>query len=456
MPELCRANYQDFPAVSPPPYDLDAVKIGVIHMGLGAFHRAHQAVYFERLLRSGNLNYGVAAVSQRSEKEAATLSRQDCLYTVDAQDNGVHHPMMVGAIRRALFFPSDRSELLEIAASNDLKLITLTVTEKAYQLGALIPIRILELLAARYAVRKDGVAIISCDNLPRNGEFLRSILLETGREMDPAFIRWMKDECRFPNSMVDRIVPAISEKAITEFERIFGYRDLSLISTELFSQWVISDDPISRDLSGVGVESVADIDAYEKMKIRLFNGAHSALAYIGQLSGIEYLAQAIVEPRIAAFVAEMQEKELAKSFQVPQGVDLVSYAAQARSRISNRSLFHRTAQVAMDGSQKLPQRLFSSANDLYAQGISPARISFIIAAWIHYLSTKRDISDPLAQELQTFAREQDAKVAVKKILTTQRLATKVEPALFPAISHWLIELRSNDLLDVMARVGLEF
>lgn len=456
MSQLSRANFQDFPSVSPPSYELDAVRIGVIHMGLGAFHRAHQAVYFERLLRSGNLNYGVAAVSQRSDKEAANLSRQDCLYTVDAQDGGRHNPMMVGAIRRALFFPSDRSELIEIAASDDLKLITLTVTEKAYQIGELVPTRILELLAARYAARKEGVAIISCDNLPRNGEFLRSILLVTGRALDPAFIRWISAECRFPNSMVDRIVPAISEKSIAEFERNYGYKDLSLISTEPFSQWVISDDPISRDLSLVGVESVTDIDAYEKMKIRLFNGAHSALAYIGQLSGIEYLAQAMIEPRIAVFVAEMQEKELAKSFQVPRGVDLLSYAAQARSRISNTSLFHRTAQVAMDGSQKLPQRLFSSANDLYAQEISPARISFVIATWIHYLATDKEVSDPLAQELQTFAKERDANVAVKKILTIQRLATKVEPALFPAISDWLTELRRNDLLDVMARVGLEF
>jgi len=456
MTNINASIYLNFQSSSPPMYNLKDVKIGVIHMGLGAFHRAHQAVYFEKLLRLGNLGYGIASVSQRSEKEAATLSAQDCLYTVDLRDGDTHSPLIVGAIRKAYFYPSHRDELLEIAASSDLKVITLTVTEKAYRVDEIVPKRIIELLEARFRKGREGIAIISCDNLPSNGDVVRSILIETARNSSSDFLAWLGNKCRFPNSMVDRIVPAITEKSIAEYADLYEYTDRSLISTEPFIQWVIEDDLLAPDLSSVGVEFVRDVKQYEKMKIRLFNGAHSALAYFGQISGFEFVADAIADPRIERFIRDLQELELAKSFDAPQGIDLHEYSQNARNRIANIALRHRSAQVAMDGSQKLPQRLFASAHDLHQSGLPSQRISFVIAAWIHFLAISTEVDDPLADELQKWAIEKDPFVAVSGILTIQSFATHVPQALFPEITHWLEQLRVNPLLDVIGSVGLKF
>ncbi len=456
MTNINASIYLNFQSSSPPMYNLKDVKIGVIHMGLGAFHRAHQAVYFEKLLRLGNLGYGIASVSQRSEKEAATLSAQDCLYTVDLRDGDTHSPLIVGAIRKAYFYPSHRDELLEIAASSDLKVITLTVTEKAYRVDEIVPKRIIELLEARFRKGREGIAIISCDNLPSNGDVVRSILIETARNSSSDFLAWLGNKCRFPNSMVDRIVPAITEKSIAEYADLYEYTDRSLISTEPFIQWVIEDDLLAPDLSSVGVEFVRDVKQYEKMKICLFNGAHSALAYFSQISGFEFVADAIADPRIERFIRDLQELELAKSFDAPQGIDLHEYSQNARNRIANIALRHRSAQVAMDGSQKLPQRLFASAHDLHQSGLPSQRISFVIAAWIHFLAISTEVDDPLADELQKWAIEKDPFVAVSGILTIQSFATHVPQALFPEITHWLEQLRVNPLLDVIGSVGLKF
>lgn len=451
MTKIGRATYLNYSNVNPPDYSIDQVKIGVLHMGLGAFHRAHQAVFFDRVLRSGNLNYGICGVSQRSSAVADSMNAQDCLYTVNAQDGKTSTPTIIAAMREARYFPRDFKRLLEIARSPDLKMITLTVSEKAYRSddASQLPQRLATLLRARYESGLPGIAVISCDNLPSNGDFTRKVILDAIHEKTDGFFEWVNTQIRFPNSMVDRIVPAITAKSIEDFEQRFGYRDDSLISTEPYNEWVIEDDPLAQDLTTAGIRFVPRVAPYELTKIRLFNGNHSTLAYISQLCGIEYVHEAIIDSAIAPFITRLQEEELGLSFKPPHDIDLKEYANTVRLRVSNPTLLHRAEQIAMDGSQKLPQRLFSPANDLVQLRLPTQRITLAIAAWLHFLATKDQVNDPLADQLQPLARQSSPLSAVSQTLGFTQLATKVNPTLFPMISAWLEKLRLAPIKKVL-------
>lgn len=455
MPLLNRTNYRSNSSANPPSYALSDVRIGVLHMGLGAFHRAHQAVFFEHALRGGNMNYGVCGITQRTSDIAESLNAQDCLYTVNARDGAGNQPMIVGAIREATFYPRDVARLLEIAKSPDLRLMTITVSEKAYRPDSdstlCVPRRIATLLAARFEAGLPGIAVISCDNLPSNGAVTRMVVTNAIKSQgrNDGFLDWVEEQIRFPNSMVDRIVPAITKENIDEFEKAYGYRDLSLITTEPYNEWVIDQDPLSEELGPVGVRFVSHVEPYEMTKIRIFNGTHSTLAYLCQLSGIEYVAQGIVDPTLAPFITRLQEEELSRSFTPPYDLDPIEYACTIRKRISNPTLLHRSAQIAMDGSQKLPQRLFTPANDLLAAGLPTTRITLAIAAWLHYLATNAAVSDPLAPQLQPIARNRDAAAAVEQTLRAEQLVTRVDSALLPAITKWLEKLRCQPVHEIL-------
>lgn len=455
MSLLTRANYLSNSSANPPLYALNDVRIGVLHMGLSAFHRAHQAVFFEHALRAGNMNYGVCGITQRTSDVADTLNAQDCLYTVNSRDGVNNQPIIVGAIREATFYPRDVARLLEIAKSPDLRLMTITVSEKAYRPGSdsnlSVPGRIATLLAARFEAGLPGIAVMSCDNLPSNGAVTRMVVTDAikSQERSDGFLDWVQEQVRFPNSMVDRIVPAITKENIDEFEKTYGYRDVSLITTEPYSEWVVDQDPLSEELGPVGVRFVSHVELYEMAKIRLFNGAHSTLAYLCQLSGIEYMSQGIVDPTLAPFITRLQEEELGRSFTPPYDLNPIEYARTIRKRISNPTLLHRSAQIAMDGSQKLPQRLFMPANDLLAAGLPTTRITLAIAVWLHYLATNIAVNDPLASRLQPIARNRDTAAAVEGTLGCEQLVTTVNRALLPAITKWLEKLRSQSIREIL-------
>ena len=474
MAQINRENYSSHKSANPPQYDLNQVKIGVIHMGLSAFHRGHQALFFERVLRSGNLNFGVAGVTQRSSDVADVMNSQDCLYTINEREGAGFAPIIVGAIRKALFFPQARQELLEIARSENLKLITLTVSEKAYQCNSTrdgvnlnstevqadiadtnslltFPSRLLDLLVARFESGLAGVAVISCDNLPTNGDITRAVVVDLAvkQNRSAGFLNWLKSEIRFPNSMVDRAVPAITQDSIDEFYQNYGYEDRSLITAEPYLEWVIENDPISEYLAPVGARFVAKVAPYEAMKIRVFNGAHSALAYICQLAGIEYVAEGVVDPVIGDFIKNFQEKEVGRSFIAPADLDPIEYAKIIRKRVSNYALLHKSIQIAMDGSQKLPQRIFASANDLVKLGLSTDHVTLIIAAWLRFLEINEKVNDPLAASLQKLVRNPDALQSVSGTLSFEGLATRVDPKLFPQIAKWLEQLRIEPVREVL-------
>ncbi|CAB4740556.1 unannotated protein [freshwater metagenome] len=404
-------------------------QIQFLHLGLGAFHRAHQAVFIKQ---------NIASVSMRKSDVADSLRAQGNKYEVIARDGSGETTTLIESIKESLFYPRDLARIFEIATSPDLQAITLTVTEKAYKNDGEdgVPARLAELLQARFKTGASGIAIISCDNVPSNSQFLRGLILEViSAKGDRELLQWVSSEIRFPNSMIDRIVPAMTSAAIT---------------TEPFNQWVIENDPIESLFVGTGVEFVPDVKPYELAKIRLFNGVHSTLAYIGEVEGIEFVANAITHPVIAPFIKALQESEMVPSITQTGGIDLNAYAATIRKRISNPTLRHRAHQIAMDGSQKMQQRIFDGANDLAKLGRPAPLHVAAVAIWVHFLATNTDIDDPLAHKLTPLAQSSDPLEAVTKTLSLAEFTRKLDPKYFDQVAEDLKLIRSSSVLELIS------
>ena len=397
-------------------------KVNILHMGLGAFHKAHQAVYVQRAINKGQ-KLAIAAVSQRDPKEANSLAQLGFKYVVRQGDGVTSVDEEISSIVATYFYPTDYLKLAEIVADEDFLAITITATEKAYvysdDLQVALPGRLAWLLHARYLKTKTGIAVISCDNLSGNGAITKGLVLKSAELIgDAGFIDWLNNQVRFPNTMVDRIVPAAKEPGV--------------LITEPFIQWVIEKDPIQKYLDGVGIQFVDDVAGYELMKLRLFNAVHSALAYIGELANIEYVAQVIKEPRYEQMVKDIQD-QAAASFVVPAGESASDYSAAIRKRIANPSLGHRSQQIAMDGSQKLPHRVFKTINDLIAKELPTNNLSLLLAIWVDYLGKSDRVNDPLADKLIPLARAKD----VTGLFSLPEFAVKLNPKVFAEIENKL-------------------
>ena len=434
-----------------PAYQRQGREVGVIHFGLGAFHRGHQAVYFDEAMRNGLGEWGVFGISPRSATVTESLRKQEFCYTVNVREGSEQRPSIVGSIFDGALFDLDNSRLQRAIISPELKLLTVTVTEKAYVAGITpesMPNRLLDMLLIRFESELNAPTIISCDNLPANGEYLRQVLITSAgmRGMDGDFQGWLRN-LSIPNSMVDRIVPAITPQAITEFERAFGYRDESLISTEPFRQWVVAPHPHDYALGALGIEVSPEIERYERMKLRLFNGAHSTTAYFSQLSDIDFVYQAMAIPEWNSFITRLQD-QISKSFVAPDSIDPSMYSASARARISNSALAHRSGQIAMDGSAKLPQRLFRAMGSLRESGNPRERIAFAIALWVRFLQSGLQVTDPLANLLIERARNENPLDAVGMVMQTPGLPNPVHESDWPLIADALEELSNHSPLDV--------
>jgi fructuronate reductase len=311
-----------------------------------------------------------------------------------------------------------------------------------------MPNRILDLLVERFRAGLTAPTLISCDNLPNNGEFLQGVLRESARlrSVDGDFMAWL-ESIQIPNSMVDRIVPAITGEAIDRFESDFGYRDESLISTEPFRQWVVAPHAAPYDLAQIGIEVSAEVENYEQLKLRLFNGAHSTTAYFSQLAGYEYVYQAIAIPEWSAFIEKLQS-ELANSFTAPKSVDTAEYACTARARIGNSAVAHRSAQIAMDGSAKLPQRLFRALNILSETDAQREKVAYAIALWIRFLQSGLAVADPLLNALVTRAQSENAIDVVSAIMHCPGLRSPVIESEWGSIAHFVEELMRHSPLEV--------
>ena len=273
--------------------------------------------------------------------------------------------------------------------------------------------------------------------MPKNSALIKSLVLEVLKERNQLEVAdWVEREVRAPNSMIDRIVPAITNEK-------------SEITTEPFTQWVVETDRLQDILAPVGVQFVPDVRPFEIAKIRLFNGVHSALAYIGELEGIEYVHEVIEHPIYGSFVKKLQESEAIKSITNTGGIDLFAYSKTIRERIANPTLNHRCQQIAMDGSQKLQQRLIDDANSLAELNIPAPRLSMAIAIWLHYLAVSDHINDPMGAKFKELAQAVNPDEVVRTILTDEVFPRPLNEKYFAQISQAVELLRSEPLIDTL-------
>jgi len=413
-------------SVARPHYDRNQVRIGVVHLGLGAFHKAHQAMVFEAALDSGDLRWGVLGASLRSRGVRDQLAPQGGLYTVNVREGTDVQTRLVGALQGVLVAPEDPARLVDAMAEADTHIVTLTVTEKGYKLdpaaGALIhddpdlaadlislekprtaPGFIVAALAKRRAAGLRPFTTISCDNLPHNGKRLREAVLALAGHHDADLREWIAAEGAFPETMVDRIVPATEEADIDALEAQIGLTDRAMVKTEPFTQWVIEDKFAGErpDLAAFGVQLTDAVAPWEAAKLRLLNGAHSGIAYLGGLAGIEFVHQFVALPAGRAFVEALWD-EAEETLSPPLGLDVPAYRAALMARFANSALNHRTRQIAMDGSQKLPQRLLAPILARLEAGKKVDVLALAVAAWMRWQEGIDDsgaayvVDDPLA------------------------------------------------------------
>jgi len=403
---------------------------GIVHLGVGAFHRAHQAVYTDEALALHGGDWRITGVSLRSPIVADQLNPQSGLYTVASIGADASEYRVIAGIERVIAAAADPHEAIELMATSATKIVSLTITEKGYCRDAStghLAIEhpgikadlndprspgtavgyIVEALRRRHECGLGGFTVLSCDNLPNNGAAARQVVLEYSALLDKDLSRWIENNVTFPSSMVDRICPATTAADREKAANVLGLNDLGLVVAEPFSQWVIEDEFCNGrpQWEDVGAEMVTDVAPYETAKLRLLNGSHSALAYIGCLEGHEFIHEALSDDSVAAFIRHLMKKEVLSTLSVPDGFDIAEYIGSILARFRNASMPYRTAQVAMDGSQKLPQRLIASAIDRMDAGQSVSAISLAIAAWIRYVSgedehgLRRVLDDPMGYQL---------------------------------------------------------
>ena len=410
--------------VARPDYDWQAQRAGIVHFGIGAFHRAHQAAYSDAAMTAGDRDWRITGVSLRSGDVAAQLNPQDGLYTLTERVGETARTRLIGAVGRVIVAPEDPEAVIAAIAHPDTRIVSFTVTEKGYVrapdgsldcgntalaadlAGDGSPRTIYGFLAAGLARRRaaglPGLTLLSCDNLADNGRQLVALMTAYLDRTDPALADWFAQRCRCPLTMVDRIVPAMTDATRAWAAGHIGLADDGAILTEAFTQWVIEDDfagPRPR-WEAVGVQFVGNVSAYEAAKLRMLNGAHSALAYLGLERGHNFVHQAVADPVIRPLIEKIMREEAAATLDPASGIDTASYADQLLDRFANSALDHRLIQIAMDGSQKIPQRwLEPLAINQQAGRMCPATLE-ALAAWCgHVRGRARPVDDPQAEQL---------------------------------------------------------
>ncbi|AFU98812.1 mannitol dehydrogenase family protein [Simiduia agarivorans] len=452
-----------------PGYSPTRRKVGIVHLGIGNFHRAHQAVYVDDLLAKTDGHWRILGVSLRSGSMRDKMMEQDFLYTLREQDEHIQRLRVIGAIADVLVAPENPSAVIEAMASPDVHMVSLTVTEKGYYLqaasrqldlqhadiqsditGGQAPITIYGFLLAACRLRMQrqlpGFNVLSCDNLPDNSHLLGQALIAAARLQDTDLAHWIERELAFCNTMVDRIVPATTRDDQLAISEQCDMEDSGSLSAETYRQWVIENNFKGEypDFSQVGALLVDNVAPYETMKLRLLNGCHSALAYLGALRGHDTIHQAITDPVLRTFVSYLMNKELAPTLSPLPGVNLLQYQATIVQRFANHRVPYRCHQVASDGSQKLPQRLLAAATELKRKGQSANGIACVVGAWLAFLigsnnQSNYSVNDPGAERLLKMIEQHKKKTDYPNTDQVNALLTHsgIVPATLLADSEWM-------------------
>lgn len=449
---------------------------GIVHLGLGAFFRAFGCVYVADAMAAAGGDWGVVGVSLRSPDTRDALQGQGWAYTSVTLAAGAEIPRVISVLNNVLVAPEDPSAVLAALVDPAVKIVSLTVTEKGYchnpATGALnrshpdiqhdlaqdLPRSALGYLVRGLQMRRAaGLApftVLTCDNLPENGKMVRGVVLELAALIDLELADWIAEQGRFPSTMVDRITPATTPADIARVAALTGVHDAAPVMHEAFSQWAIEDDFVGGerpDFAAAGAEMVSDVTAHEHMKLRMLNGTHSSLAYLGYLAGHETIADTMADPVFVSYLRQLWS-EIIPAVTAPAGVNLNAYADALFARYANPSIRHRTWQIAMDGSQKLPQRLLGTLRENLEAGRASPRLCLAVAAWMRYVSGTDeagqpiDVRDPLAARLQALSQAEDSPAAKVAVLLSL-------PEIFPADLAELLRVEVSQAAQRLWTVG---
>ena len=424
-----------------PLYNRQTMTARIVHIGFGAFHRAHQALFTDRLLNKGNSDWAICEVNIVGGEELINdIRKQDHLYTVLEKGATSKQAYIIGSVKESLLAPTDGIEtILEKMADPLVEIVSLTVTEKGYCMlpggigldlnNELIkadlaspskpmsaPGVIVEALYRRMQRGLKSFTALSCDNMPENGLVLRKAILDLANARDPELAKWIESNTTFPCTMVDRIVPAATPETLEEIqEELGGMFDPCGIACEPFIQWVIEDNFVTSrpNWNEVGAEFVDNVVPYEEMKLRMLNGSHSFLAYLGYLAGYEHINDCMNDENYKKATLSLMMQQQAPTLNVPSHVNLQQYAEKLIERFSNPSLKHRTWQIAMDGTQKLPQRMLDSIRWHIKHNSDFSLLTLGVAGWMRYVGGIDDnqqiidIRDPMVEELKRLVAASD-------------------------------------------------
>ncbi|MDP9839816.1 fructuronate reductase [Neorhizobium huautlense] len=416
--------------VDRPAFDRREVSPGIVHIGLGAFCRAHLAVYTEDVIAKGASDWGIVGVDTISTAVRDALKPQDCLYTLLSRDNGDDSLRVVGSIIDVMISSDQRREIFELMCTPEIRIVTLTVTEKGYCQDAAtglldeqhpaviadlanptepnsIPGFLTEALRLRKQAGHPPFTVLVCDNLAQNGTKVHRLVSRFAELRDADLGQFIRDNVSFPCTMVDRITPATQDADRETVAGRLGVQDAWPVVTEPFRQWVIEDQfPLGRpDWEKAGAIMVDDVLPFEMMKLRCLNGAHSTLAYLAVVAGIDTISDAMTDASLPKIIRQLWDNDLIPSLAAVPGTDVKTYTHELEARFQNTGVRHLTLQISSDGSQKLPPRLLEAARELYAAGTEPKVIPLTVAAWMRFLSGKSEsgmaytISDPHADKL---------------------------------------------------------
>lgn len=481
---LSLATIDAVPVALRPPTDPRELGVGIVHLGIGAFHRAHVAAFTEDAIVAGGGDWGICGVTERSAAVVEQLAPQDGLYVLAERGAGDEHLRVLGVVRELRFARADPAGLLARIADPAVHVITLTVTEKGYRhepssgrlrlddagitadLAGDGPFTVAGQLALGLDARRraDGapITLVCCDNLPDNGRLLAGLVRDFAEQLPQsgALLAWIEESVRFPSTMVDRITPPTTAADRAAIARALGVEDRGAVITEPFRQWVIEDEFAAPRPAWerAGAMMTDDVRPYERIKLRLLNGSHSTVAYLGALADEELVSDAVGPGMpFAAVLRALMERDVEPTLVAPAGFDLAAYEAEVLERFANPALRHRTLQIAMDGSQKLPQRLLDTVRDRRRAGAEPVFAALGVAAWMRFVSARRSdggreltVDDPLADLIGARLGSREEPAAVVDVLLSIREIFDRELAADAELRALLVEL-----LGRLARDGAQ-
>ncbi|OZG69989.1 mannitol dehydrogenase [Hahella sp. CCB-MM4] len=470
-----------------PVYDRKAIRQGIVHIGVGGFHRAHQAIYTEQLLNRGkSLEWGICGVGLRPEDQGMrdALAAQDYLYTLyELGDGDDTQTQVVGAIGDFILAQDNPQKLIEKLSSPETRIVSLTITEGGYctddstgEFNAHLPQiqhdlqhpespkTVFGYLSAALKLRRDrGVTpftVMSCDNLPHNGEVARKALLTFTGLQDQELARWIDENVSFPNAMVDRITPMTSDEHREQLRAATGIEDRWPVVAEPFIQWVLEDRFCNGrpEWEEVGVQFTDDVTPYEDMKIRLLNGSHLAMTYLGFLLGYRFAHETMEDETLRRYVRSYMDLDVTSTLSPVPGIDLEEYKNTLIERFSNREICDQLSRICSDGSSKFPKFVLPTLLDMMAQGKPLARVALIIAAWAHYLrgvdekGERYSIPDPRAGWLQEAIAETSN--VVESFLGLEDVFGKTIPNSAEFVSAFQLQLERLQKFGVKATLEM--